>query len=217
MKLAVLIPDRGDRPQFLKNCLRMMGGQTLRPSMIHVVDFKPTSDRKDISKRYREGYTVLSGIPDLDLIAFIENDDWYAPWYLETMVAEWEKAGRPDIFGTNYTIYYHLKEKKYFTRRHDQLSSAMSTLIKPNLKLVWPLDHDPYTDVFLWEQAKTGQIKGVVFEPQRIICVGMKHGVRLTGGDYHDNELHRYINDDNGFLENTLDGKSLEFYQSVMK
>jgi hypothetical protein len=104
MRVVVIIPDRGDRPKFMMNCHRMMLAQTLAPVRIIHVDYPASSERPDITARYKVGYHVASGMADVDLIAFIENDDYYAPDYLEYVVKEWEKKGKPELFGLNYTI-----------------------------------------------------------------------------------------------------------------
>lgn len=215
MKIGIIIPDRSDRPDLLKNCLQMIQRQTLKVEYFQLMNYEPLDSSCDITQRYRTGYELLGLISDIDLIAFIENDDWYAPDYLEYMVGEWEKAGRPDLFGTNYTIYYHLKLKKYFTMRHNSRASAMNTLIKPKLKFQWCADNEPYTDLHLWTK-EHGFTKHVI-EPNHIISVGMKHGTGLCGGRSHVDRLHRFINADNGFLKNTLDSESFEFYNNLYK
>lgn len=191
----------------------MMGRQTLLPAHIEVVNDKPQSEEKDITWRYRLGYERLRG-RGFDLIALIENDDWYAPDYLEQMVAAWKQHGEPDIFGTNYTIYYHLKLRGWFVMNHDTRSSAMSTLIRPDLSLSWPVDKDPYTDLHLWW--KCG-LKGITFRPEKHLCIGMKHGEGKCGGNNHLNKLERYVNADPDllFLQNHLDIDSLKFYLNL--
>jgi hypothetical protein len=216
MRIDVIIPDRGDRPQFMENCMRMLHAQTFIKNnnnvlVINTEKSKPKSDKCDITFRYR---TVYDAIKTTDLIAFIENDDWYAPTYLEYMAKKWVEAGKPELFGTNYTIYYHLKHKRYFTFRHLQRASAMSTFIKPGLEFQWPEDHDPYTDSWLWMQPNGIQTK-VSIEPEYIVCVGMKHGIGKSGGEFHDNFENRFNNDDNGFLQNTLDTDSYKFYSGI--
>lgn len=209
ISIGVIVPTRSDRPGFLSNLVRMLEAQTMQYDYISVQDYKPESDQKDITQRYKRGYNHLNEI-NVDVIALMEDDDYYAPDYLETMVREWDAYGRPDIFGTNYTIYYHLKLKKYFTMNHPDRASAMNTLIKPNLKINWPADNEPYTDMALW-----GQLKGMTIRPPRVISVGMKHNVGLCGGHNHNDRLHRYKFDDDGFLASTLDKKSFEFYSNV--
>ena len=49
VKIAVLIPDRGDRPEFMKKCLQMIHAQTLKPIHIHVENYIPESSHADIT------------------------------------------------------------------------------------------------------------------------------------------------------------------------
>jgi len=181
--------------------------------VIEDISYPAKNDKCDITERYIFGYKQFSPERNFDLIAFMENDDWYAPDYLHYMVKKWIEFGKPNLFGTNYTIYYHLKLKKYFTFRHMQRSSAMSTFIRPGLEFTWPADHDPYTDQWLWMRS---EIKNKVsFEPDHIICVGMKHGKGKVGGEFHTNGETRFINKDEGFLENNLDPESYKFYSTI--
>jgi hypothetical protein len=230
MRVAIIIPDRGDRPEFMSNCLRMIERQTISQNkentvLTFVAGGDPVSDKCDITFRYRRTYEIITASANQnifcpDVIACMENDDAYCADYLQVMIDAWEQHERPELFGTNYTIYYHLKIKRYFTFRHSQRSSMMSTLIKPGLEFTWPKDHDPYTDQWLWMN-NNGIKSKVVFEPNHIICVGMKHGQGMVGGDFHTGRLDRYDpvkskgNEDNGFLQNTLDEESYKFYSSL--
>jgi len=217
MKIAVLIPDRGDRPKLMSNCLRMMQAQTLKPHTTIIMSGRPESDKCDITYRYREGYELATKMwmyafgYGIDVIAFVENDDWYAPDYLETMAREWDAHGRPEIFGTNYTIYYHLKLKRYFILEHYDRASAMNTFIKPGLRITWPVDEDPYTDMHLWQNCG---LRGVTFRPGRHISIGMKHGEGMTGGGWHRDKLDRFKTEDGGLLRDNLDPASFEFYNN---
>jgi glycosyltransferase involved in cell wall biosynthesis len=178
----------------------------LKPDRICIMEYPPESGSCDITQRYRRGYDHLRG-KDLDVIALMEDDDWYSPEYLDFMIAKWQEHGKPDIFGTAYTIYYHIKLGAYFTMYHQDRASAMNTLIKPDLDINWPVDHEPFTDTHLW-----GTIKGSVFMPEKVIAVGMKHGIGLCGGRSHVDKLHRYTQKDEGFLKQTLDEESYKFY-----
>lgn len=222
-KVGVLIPTRGDRPEFLKNCLRMIWNQTLKPSDILVIDEKPKDKNVDITYRYRTGYAELSK-RDLDVIAFIEDDDWYSPDYLQIMTDKWLENGKPLLIGTAYTIYFHLKLRKYFIFEHTQRASAMNTMIRPNIpKIDWGLDFDPYCDLHLWTKLGSQVGDRIIFKPEKIISVGMKHGIGKTGGFGHSNSdpandyMNRYIQDDGGLLESNLDKESLIFYNNVSK
>lgn len=217
MKIALLIPTRGDRPDFLQNCLRMMKGQTIQPDHIEIVDDAPINEKCDITYRYRTGYDRLRN-KGFDAILLIEDDDYYAPNYIETMFNKWVESGKPNILGTTYTIYYHIKLFACFTMFHETRSSAMSTLLKPDLDFPWCVDHEPYTDLHLWNT-----LKGVLFKPKEHICVGIKHGVGLCGGRSHVDRLHRYegeksIQDpDKTLLKQLMDNDSFNFYSNYFK
>jgi hypothetical protein len=213
MKIAALIIHRGDRQLFLDNLKRMLAAQTVQSDIIHYVDYPPESDKCDISQRYKRGYEALRN-KGIDLIFLMEVDDYYAPNYIETMLAEWHNHNCPDIFGTNYTIYYHIKLFSHFTFYHNTRSSAMSTLLKADLKFDWPVDEEPFTDVWLWNH-----LKGITFKPEKHICLGIKHGLSVTGGSFHSTKLHRYISDDKNkdFLRENMDSESFNFYSNLIK
>lgn len=213
MKIGIIIPDRNDRPLFLENCLRLIKNQTLQPTIIEIVNYEPESEKVDITQRYRRGYDKLRN-KGLDIIAFMENDEWYSSKYLEIMSNEWIKNGKPEIFGTNYTIYYHIKLFSYFTMHHLIRSSAMSTLITPDLDIKWCVDEQPYTDIWLWKQ-----LQGFTFTPPEIICMGIKHGVGLCGGMAHIDKLHRYVGKDENkdYLRSVVDNESFNFYSKYFE
>jgi hypothetical protein len=210
MKVGVIIPDRGDRPKFLDNCLRMMEVQTLQPEIIKLINFPAYSPECDITPRYKLGYERMRR-KGIDVIAFIENDDWYSPDYLETMCNAWNDQGRPDIFGTTYTIYYHIRQRAHFTMHHVTRSSAMSTLIVPDMNFKWCADNDPYTDIHLWQHCGLNRL---VWKPEKHICMGIKHGVGLCGGSTHTDRQDFFINKDHdkSFLKKTMDPDSFKFY-----
>jgi hypothetical protein len=226
LKIAVIIPDRNDRPNFLANCLRMIKSQTVQPLIVELVNQKsPAADNeKDITWLYRTGYDKLRN-KGLDCILFMENDDFYATDYIETITKEWIKHERPKIFGTNYTIYYHIALKSYVKLEHYSRSSAMSTLIQPDLQIDWGRDDYPYTDSWLW--LKNG-LNGITFKPSKHICIGMKHGVGLCGGRYHtddwmsnlktmtgDFKKYRNADSESNFLREVMDAESFNFFTNI--
>ena len=113
MKLGVLIPTRGDREKFLNHAKFLLSKQTIKPDEINIVDFKPSDNEKDITKRYRIGCEQLFNEKKCDLVVFWEDDDWYSPKYLETIKNNWIESENPQIIGIGKTIYYHILTKKY--------------------------------------------------------------------------------------------------------
>lgn len=189
MKVGVIIPDRGDRPEFTANCLRMMESQTLKPHVIEHMCYPPLSDKPDITARYREGYARIGD--KVDVIAFIENDDWYHPRYLEIMTREWDRLGKPMLFGTNHTEYYHIGLRRTAKFYHSFLSQAMSTFILPAQEIKWCPDHESFTDTWLWHK-----YPGKIIDPLQLhegpICLGIKHGIGKCGGRSHIDQLQNY-------------------------
>jgi glycosyltransferase involved in cell wall biosynthesis len=120
VRVAVLIPDRGDRPKFLAQCLAMMNRQTLRPVHIELVNDAPIGNAVDITWRYRLGYERIGA--SVDVIAFIENDDWYHPQYLERIVEAWLKvwAARYVGFGPYSVLSYSRAGMVYDAPPHAQ-------------------------------------------------------------------------------------------------
>lgn len=208
-RVGVICPTR-DRVQFLGQFKKYLGFQTLQPDVIEIVDFTPMGDDCDITKRYRYGYDKLRGL-GLDVIAFMEDDEWYSPEYLEVMVGGWIKAGKPKMFGLDYTIYYHIFIGRSFVFKHDKRSSMMSTLIRSDMDFEWCADDYAYTDSWLWRT-----VGGVVWNPRKDIVIGIKHGIGKTGGRWHDDNLDRYK--DRGVDFRKIVGEEdFVFYQSLYK
>jgi hypothetical protein len=99
---------------------------------------------------------------------------------------------------------------------HHNRSSAMNTFIKPDMDFEWPVDLEPYLDLHLWKTIPNRMI----WMPDKWYSVGIKHGEGKTiaGGGHriHDDDYVklRYIHLDNGFLKETLDPVSFEFYNN---
>lgn len=208
IRVGVICPDRSDRPKFMEMFYRQLDRQTLKPERVEVVDYVPESFSCDITQRYRRGYDILRG-KDLDVILFMENDDVYAPTYIEVMAENWLKYGKPKMLGLNYTIYYHLFIGKSFVFKHEKRSSAMSTLIRPDMDFEWCADSYAYTDSHLWKT-----VGGVTFNPRKDIALGLKHGLSMTGGLWHRDNLERYKETNIDFRKLVGD-EDFAFYRSL--
>lgn len=193
----------------------MLSQQTRQPDVVLYMDYTPESEDVDITQRYKRGYEALRN-HGINCILFMEVDDWYAPTYIETMLAEWERAGRPEIFGPRTTEYYHVRLFEHFTMHHESRASAMNTLIKADLQFTWPPDNEPYLDAWLWEGAKP-RLQGQLFTPSAPICLGIKHGDGMTGGNMHVDRLGHYQkhgqkDSDGAWLRSIVDPVSFDFY-----
>jgi hypothetical protein len=210
MVIGVLIPDRNDRPDFLNHCLSMIRKQTLKVNHIQLVNYPARTKDFDLTQRVRFGVEVLKEA-GCDCILIMENDDWYSEDYIETMVNAWVNENKPDIFGTEYTFYYHLHKRAYNLLEHKSRASLMNTLISSSAVIKFPPDNEVYLDLFLWKE-----LKGKTFKPIKPIALGIKHGVGLCGGNGHNSM--RYKNEDQNLtvLKNFVDSDSFQFYKKII-
>lgn len=210
--IAVVVPDRGDRPNFLNNCRRMISMQTRQPDILEVIDYKPVSDQCDITPRYKMGYNLASNA-GADCILFMENDDWYHPEYIEEMIEHWLAHGKPELLGHQYTIYYHLGLRKMSVFHHMHRSSAMNTLIKAGLTFGWGEDKNPYTDSWLWvTTSKHYNWRAITVVPSQLICLGIKHDIGKVGGEFHSSGLKRFTRNQDTSPPNLLERSMASAY-----
>lgn len=214
-KIGILIPTRGDRGMLLDFAKEQLSRQTRQPDLICVVDDPPLSEKKDITYRYRIGCQRLFA-KGMDVVIFIEDDDWYHHDYIQFMTDAWDNAGRPDIFGLASTIYYHLGIRAWQESRHPGRASAMSTIVSKNVTgITWPKDEDPWTDIHLWKALK-GQ---AIFTP-KVLSIGIKgHQVGdLFGGIGHNKAMSGYKQQDPNmaWLFGNIDTYAIQFYTKLL-
>lgn len=90
-----------------------------------------------------------------DAVAFIEDDDWYAPAYLQR-VWTW-LVGGAQIVGEARARYYHVRERRYLHCRNSAHASLCQTAIRREL-VPWLLAHlkrteTTFVDIDLWRDA----------------------------------------------------------------
>lgn len=211
MRIGALIPTLGNRPNFLGHAMDQLSRQTMLPDQIEIVNDPQVVFPKDLTWRYRIGCDRLK---NCDLIFFWEDDDFYKPEYIEKMFSLWDSNGNPDIFGLNFTIYYHLFSQKYFLQTHPKRASAFCTMISGSAlgKISWPADSTIWTDLHLWKN-----LKGIAVESE-ILAVGIKHGLGVFGGRGHEENLPMYKHQDKKFkyLESIV-GSDIEFYREIVR
>lgn len=182
MKVGLIIPTRGDRKEFMKFCMKQIERQTRKPDEIILVNDAPKNNHKDITWRYKTGIDRATK-KGCDVAFFWEDDDWYAPDYIEWMLKKWGENGKPEIFGINETYYYHIGVGKHLWMDHKGRASAFCTLLRlPVRNMKWPPDHYPFLDMKIWAQLPG---KAIRFG-DKVRAVGVKHGLGITGGGGHN-------------------------------
>lgn len=206
MRVGCIIPDRGDRNDFLAHCHTMLKNQSFTDYKIWSFDYPAKSKEPDLTQRVRRMYEQASRY--CDIVFIIENDDWYARHFLSVMLIAYQAADCPDIFGIGETYYYHLKINKWLKWIHSNRASLFCTILKCGLNINWPADNSMHLDISLWKQ-----LKGETFKPNNIIALGMKHGEGMCGGRGH-RDIEIYDNNDpqREFLKSIVDEKSFELY-----
>ena len=216
MKVAIVIPTRGDRKPLTDNLLKLIEGQTRKPDHVIIVDYPPKDAIPDLVPRYREGLTKAFSLYGCDLAICLEDDDWYAPNYVETIIARFEWANRPDVLGIDRTLYYNIITNKYVMLHHPGRASMMSMAFGPGvMNMEWCGDEYTYLDWHIWTKDKKLRKVSV---PLPMIAVGIKHGIGLCGGGGHVANWGHYKQTDAdwSFLSTIItDEKQIEFYKQI--
>jgi hypothetical protein len=108
---------------------------------------------------------VKDGLIKGDAVVIIEDDDAYAPTYLENM-EKW--LGSADLVGEGDALYYNVNSRTWFSHRNSQHASFCSTAFKVSLfpQLLRASTSDcPYIDVRFWNYVQS-PFKKFVSRPQ---------------------------------------------------
>jgi hypothetical protein len=211
MKIGILIPTLGGiRKPFLDHNKYLISNQTLQPDINLLIDDTQTQFPNDINIRYRIGCERLFHCYNCDIVLFIEDDDYYFPQYIEKMITKWQEVGKPSMFGISNTLYYQLR-----ALRSSMMCMAVTRDILdiefPNVK---------FLDCFLWSNYAGTKVSAKF---DKFICIGIKHGIGLVGGDGHSltENLKMWKEQDSEYkyLQELLknDKKSFEFYKNIVK
>lgn len=180
------------RPEAWALCEGYMKAQTRQPDQWLVLDDDETPTVCAMGQDYhhwpecrgRGSLTrkivkaVNSGLVKGDAVVIVENDDQYAPTYLET-VAKWLEQA--DLVGEGNALYYNVQHRKWFEHKNHQHASFCSTAFRAS---VFPLllkacnTDDPYVDFRLWNLIQN-PLKKKVWMPQDHVpggrlVIGMK-------------------------------------------
>jgi glycosyltransferase involved in cell wall biosynthesis len=222
MKVAIVVPTRGDRPEFLSHCKRMIHRQTYCPDEVIFVDHEPVRrDVVDLTGRYRKGISIARQ-RGCDFIVFWEDDDWYDEKYLEWIITNWKNNNKPEVFGVSNTYYFNLKSMRGTRFDHPARSSmfctSMAILDKNWSTLTWPPDTERFLDLWMWRQWKHLSKCAIPFHPMedKLYTIGIKHGTGMTGGGGHNVDANFYTDPkyNKDWLKERIDPQSFEFYKN---
>lgn len=212
MTIGIITPHQDSKRKMFLDRLRFyIERQTLRPDHWIVVDHKEDVLAKDLTKRIRIGFENAIEL-GCDVVLIMEDDDWYSPNYIQSMVSTWELQGKPEIFGIEQTQYYHIKHRLHVELNHPGRASLMHTLISAEgiKKIVWPEDSFVFLDIVLWKQ-----LTGKTFRTLPPIAVGIKHGIGSTGGKGHLETFKGYQADPEFKRLRQMIGADADFYINI--
>lgn len=150
----VLLTPTGARPDQFAICARWMKAQDYNGKVLWVIvdDALPRST-DIVGEKFRQGWTIKKVYPepswqvgqntqgrnmvaglkeirwsikeeDCEAVFIIEDDDYYTPKYLSSML---ELRDGADIWGERDTIYYNVRSRGYLLNRNKEWSSLFQT------------------------------------------------------------------------------------------
>lgn len=164
MKITALTCT-GDRKICLELLTKWIKNQTMKVDQWLVVDdgkepFMPTMDcdyiyrtpqRDDPAQTLNTNLEYALPHVTGDIVLFMEDDEYYAPNYVETMVA---KIQGHEAVGLCNSKYYNMMYKTFYVHNtRDHASLAQTGVVKeylPTLKAL--LKGDPFIDIRIWAE-----------------------------------------------------------------
>lgn len=186
---VTLITPTGSRPEAFALCERFIERQTYKgPIQWIVIDDSPKNPTKcTLGQEYyvgpmewREGlntqrYNLAFALPKVkgDYILLPEDDDFFHPQFIEVYLDFLKHVA---LVGEGDCTYYSLKTKGYLEMNNFKHASTTQTAFrKSSIPFFEKALHsgEKYFDIVLWNNAKAGRIKNILFSGLGL-CVGMK-------------------------------------------
>lgn len=215
-RIGLIIPTRGDRPQFLARCYQQIKRQTLKPDAVYFIDLPPKSNEVDLVSRVKLGLSraAMDGITQ---VFIIEDDDYYPAHYLERM-----QIPKGKVFaGTGWAWFYHIKVHRYELNVAPWHSPLFTTGFRIDAlrRFDWPAHDFPYLDRPLWLYAyetygPDAFHNGFPDPFEKNGPVGIKHGIGKCAGSGHAGNLE-FIDQNFEWLESHIGAEEVKFYKSI--
>lgn len=168
-----ILTTTGGRPDAWELCKRWMEAQVLKPDAWIIVDDCPEpSDLSGITipvmlvrpqpywkpGQNTQARNLLAGLEHVnrdDQLAIIEDDDWYSPEYLRS-VMQWLRRG--DLVGEAYSLYYHVGNRQYKDCGNRQHASLCSTAMRGPAIMNFKRQcerRQKFIDLNLWRESRS--------------------------------------------------------------
>ena len=212
--MITAITPTGDRPLAFSLCQQWVKNQTVQPDQWLVIDdgktpmtpFYPMEyvRRKPTPRdpRHTLHLNLKTAIPLIkgDKIIILEDDEYYAPRYIEEMS---RRLDNHEIVGIIKAKYYHIITGGYLQVRNERHASLAQTAFKRSLlpelgRLV--NTKQKYLDIEIWKQVRSRGGKLHLFDDsEKLLYVGIKGLPGRAGiGQGHNSMLYRNIKDTPG-------------------
>jgi hypothetical protein len=215
-KVTVITPT-GDRPEALSLLRRWMGAQTRQPDQWLIIDDGKTPQGKiheaTIVRREPKaddpactlGENLKAAFPLVkhDKVLIMEDDDWYAPKYIETMASLLDYHELTGIWGTKY---YHVGVPGYRNMGREGHASLSQTAFRksfiPNILNAIPGDCS--VDLRIWWHNSNGSGHLIPGAMKRLHC-GIKGLPGRAGAGVGHDKTHFTTDPDYQMLKEWCD------------
>lgn len=154
-----------------------------------------------------------------EAVAFIEDDDWYAPGYLKDMFTRLTYSRRAMI-GYDPTMYYHLVHKGYTILPHRNRASLFTTVgVTSIITMAYEQMYERYKgkdfaiDINLWAALSDVSVTTVGH-----LAIGMKHGLTRAEGKAHFYPKGYWAKDENyDYLKQLIGEEDTNAYSRIIE
>lgn len=210
-KVTCITPT-GDRPEAFALTKKWMESQIRKPDQWIVIDDGKTPLPESLrtgmeyvrrEPQKNEGHTLTLNMRTVlplikgDMILIIEDDDWYGPNYIATMI---KYLLNYNLVGESHARYYHVASQRYKRIGNTIHASFCQTGFTKKLLNIFErcLEGDPYIDMRLWSAGRShGFLLSDVEDKLKLHCSlkGLKG--RRGIGTGHDKNASYYDTDKN--------------------
>jgi hypothetical protein len=210
-----VITPTGDRPECFELCKKYINYQTVRPDLWIIVDdgvreadlsgievpymyIRRDPTLKDRVHTLKENMLLaLEHVNDQDMVYIFEDDDYYSPYYIDTMLCYFNH----DLIGLACPLVYHIGINKYYASLAESTTSFARTAFKGKIKdrLIAICNSKDYIiDSELWRPDSDKSLI-VLREILHVSIKGMPGRLGITAE--HNPEYKNYTEDGNYVLK----------------